>query len=132
MPSLKNLPGIKQLRGVKDKAVLKIVSELQQGLQEKQAIADRLRRNQDSLQSALDQMKQLVAEVEGTDDFEVIHRELIEGNDEYTKHVALHLAAQKELQEAVKKVARYRKLQEGFLKLASNDPTLQAALAQAS
>jgi hypothetical protein len=132
MPSLKNLPGIKQLRGVKDKAVMKIVNELEQGLQEKEAIIDRLRRNRDSIQGAIDQMSELIAELDETEDFEVMRRELTQGNAEYTKHVALLLSTQKELQDALKKLARYEKLQQGFLKLASKDAVLGAALAQAS
>jgi hypothetical protein len=132
MPSLKNLPGIKQLRGVKDKAVIKIVNELEQGLQEKEAIINNLKTVRDNFQGDIDRMTDLIAEMDDTNDFEQMRRQLMVGNQQYTMRMQTIQTAQKQIQEAEKKIARYEKLQQGFLKLASKDAALQAALAQAS
>jgi len=128
MPKIKKLPGIKQLRGIKDKAVIKIVTELESGRQEKQAVVDTLARTRDSLQGAISGMIELIAEFGGTDDYDEMLKQLKDGNAEYDKHLAQLQNAQKQLKAAEKKLERYEKAQEVLLKLASRDAALQAML----
>lgn len=125
--SIKKLPGVKQIRRVKDKTALKLFKEVESSTKEREQFIKDLKAQHDKARGLIDDMSELIAEFEETDDVNEMHN-LLKSAPDYDKQVAIMADCVKGMKKYEKQLQRLQKVESGLLKIASKDAVVKELL----